>query len=118
MFPRYLFVLFDRGSDAWRPAQHAKGVQRVLGAEAGLPSAVRPGAVEELRTRCDADGVVTVDRRTYVKPGDTVRITEGPFLDFEGICFKSAKDRVSIMLTMFGRPNPVTLRLSEVALVA
>jgi transcriptional antiterminator NusG len=118
MFPRYLFLLLDRESEAWRKAQYAKGVNRLLGAEAGKPSPLRPGTIEELRARCGEDGTMTVDRRVYVKPGDSIRITNGPFKSFEGVCFKSAKDRVSVMLSLFGRPNPITLRLSEVALVA
>ena len=118
MFPRYLFIQADPRDTLWRRAQYAKGVVRLLGSEQGSPAMVRPGAVEALKAQCDEDGAATVDLRVDVKPGSTVKITDGPFVDFQGLCLKSFRDRVQVMLVLFGRPTSVGFRLPQVAVMA
>lgn len=46
--------------------------------------------------------------------GATVRITDGPFASFDGIVHKSARDRVEVLVGIFGRPTLVRLEPQQV----
>ena len=48
--------------------------------------------------------------------GDTVRITEGPLASFTGMVeeIEPEKNRVRVVVSMFGRETPVDLELDQV----
>ncbi len=52
-------------------------------------------------------------------PGDPVKVTAGPFSDFEGIIQKVADDgsKLIIEVTVFGRKTPVELNSNQVELL-
>ncbi|HNX37862.1 MAG TPA: transcription termination/antitermination protein NusG [Candidatus Cloacimonadota bacterium] len=52
-------------------------------------------------------------------PGDPVKVTAGPFSDFEGIIQKVADDgsKLVIEVTVFGRKTPVELNSNQVELI-
>jgi transcriptional antiterminator NusG len=43
--------------------------------------------------------------------GDSVKITDGPFKDFDGIVdgIDEQKGKIKVLVNMFGRETPVTL---------
>ena len=51
--------------------------------------------------------------------GDTVKVTDGPLDGFLGIVdeLEADKDRVRVIVSMFGRETPVDLELDQVELV-
>ena len=52
-------------------------------------------------------------------PGDMVKITAGPFSDFEGIIEKLHDDKVklTVKVTVFGRVTPVEVRTDQIELM-
>ena len=48
--------------------------------------------------------------------GDTVRVTEGPFANFQGVIDEVFPDkgRVRVMVSIFGRETPVELEFIQV----
>lgn len=46
--------------------------------------------------------------------GATVRINDGPFAGFDGIVEKSAKERVDVLVQIFGRDTRVTLEPQQI----
>ena len=52
-------------------------------------------------------------------PGDMVKVTAGPFSDFEGLVQKSTEDgsKLIIDVTVFGRRTPVELNSNQVELI-
>lgn len=52
-------------------------------------------------------------------PGDMVKITTGPFSDFEGVVQKVADDGAKLIIdvTVFGRRTPVELHSNQVELI-
>jgi transcriptional antiterminator NusG len=60
------------------------------------------------------------DAKTFsFMPGDMVKVTTGPFTDFEGIVQKVADDgnKLVIDVTVFGRRTPVELNSNQVELL-
>jgi transcription antitermination factor NusG len=95
LFPGYLFARFD-----WyrmvSKIRYTRGVGRVLGVT-GEPTPVDDSVISLIRSQIGIDGVV----RLALKPGDHVRIIDGPLRDFVGI-FSSVltpADRVRVLLT-------------------
>jgi transcriptional antiterminator NusG len=52
-------------------------------------------------------------------PGDMVKVTAGPFTEFEGLVQKSTEDGTKLVIdvTVFGRRTPVELNANQVELI-
>lgn len=67
-------------------------------------------------------GITDPDRDIKVfsfMPGDMVKVTAGPFSDFEGLVQKSTDDGTKLVIdvTVFGRRTPVELNANQVELI-
>jgi transcriptional antiterminator RfaH len=75
----------------------------------GKPAIIGNDIIETLRQK-ERDNADTPDTELPVKPGDRVRVTDGPFAGLEGIFQNNSKDaRVIILMELLGRENRVTV---------
>ena len=115
LFPRYLFVGFDREAARWRSIQSTQGVSHLI-CNSNEPALLPASVIMELRKREDADGHIRLDLRPLYAPGDKVRVVDGIFGDsfglFEGM---ADRDRVAILLDLLGRKVRVVLDRESVA---
>ncbi len=110
LFPRYLFVALDLRRDRWRSVNGTRGVVSLV-TQDGAPAAVAIGAVEALRASCDDDGVMTFED---LRPGQSVRVTTGPFAEQIGVLERlSGPERVRVLLGMMH--GQVTVDLARCA---
>ena len=103
LFPRYLFIEIDMGTQRWRSIYSTIGVSRLVCAgETPLP--VNQQILATLRDREDDAGFVRLERGPRFRVGEKVQILDGVFADclglYEGI---SDCDRVSVLLDLLGR---------------
>ncbi len=75
-----------------------------------------PLAKEELDTLFERMGGQEPKYKTDIKIGDIVRITDGPFKDFEGRANEvdEEKGKVKTLVSMFGRETPLELDFLQV----
>jgi transcriptional antiterminator RfaH len=107
LFPRYIFVVFDRSRDRWRSINGTLGVERLL-MQAGEPQPVSGNFVENLMAIADAAGHVRFDFQ--LREGQSVKVTAGPFADLIGqLLHLNDNGRVSVLLEILGGKVPVTL---------
>ncbi len=114
LFPNYLFVSFDLEHARWRPIFSTVGVASLIcGGE--IPSRVPDGVVESIR---DAENSGIFDYThavTKLKPGDPVRVANGPFAGLIGqLQSMASRDRVRILLGILGRQTTTVFVLSEI----
>jgi transcriptional antiterminator RfaH len=115
LFPRYLFVSFDRQVHRWRSIQSTIGVSQLV-CNGEEPASVSEGIIAELRLRQDERGFVRLERRSRFAPGDQIRVVEGIFDACLGL-FEDMVDheRVAILLDLLGRKVRVVLHGDAVA---
>ena len=103
LFPRYLFVRADLLRTGRRLISAAPGVVELvsMGSE---PAALADAVIEDIRAREGEDGLIDLEAERALRPGDEVRVCEGPFRDAVGL-FAAAGDseRVFVLLNLLGR---------------
>lgn len=117
LFPRYGFI--QPNSDGqWVPALYEPGVAEIIRSPNGRPLSLPPGEIEKLFAQCARDGVIYPPEPREVARSDHVRVEDGPFHGFSGICQRTSRDRVWIMLSLFGRQSEVPFTRAQVELIA
>jgi transcriptional antiterminator RfaH len=108
LFPRYLFIELTEGEDDFGPIRSTLGVSNML-RFGGKPATIGNEIIETLRQQ-ERDNAETPEPEVPVKPGDRVRVMDGPFAGLEGIFQNNSKDaRVIILMELLGRENRVSV---------
>lgn len=123
LFPPYLFITMrtpdprlEYRDSLWAEISDQDGVDRVMGCRnrSGdmTPLAIPYREMRKIRTMHQAsERKKAADR---FKPGQKVRITEGPFTGFDGVFDKPENERVRVLLSLFGRETFVELNETDV----
>lgn len=102
LFPGYGFVRFAL-SDHWGPVMHTYGLRTLLGACDGhLPIPVPQEVMDRVLRAPMARQIAP-----RVSVGDRVRLLDGAFADYEGLCRMEARKRVMVLLTIMGGEREV-----------
>ncbi len=114
LFPRYLFVAIDRERMAWRPVLSTIGVAGMV-CGGGEPMPVPEGVVALIRERERAGAFDELTPARRLRPGDSVRLREGPFAELVGRLAQSSDDeRVVVLLEFLGRTVKAEFAASSV----
>jgi len=113
LFPRYIFTILDPGRDRWRSINGTFGIDRLI-TYGGEPRPVPYGVVERLLEAADPEGNILFD--FYLREGQSIRVTAGPFADLVGRLERlDDHDRVSVLLEIMGGQVRVSLNQAFVA---
>ncbi|NLG40190.1 MAG: transcription termination/antitermination protein NusG [Chloroflexi bacterium] len=112
VFPGYVLVNMILEEDSWFVVRNTPGVTGFVGM-GDEPTPLRPEEVASILRRMENEAPTF--KVTY-KPGDRVRIVDGPFNDFRGIVDEIYMDRskIRVMVNFFGRETPVELDFLQV----
>ncbi len=114
VFPGYILVEMLMDDETWRVVRETPGVTGFV--SSGDPP--RPVPLEETEVRSILDQMEQEAPRVRVgyQKGQSVRITDGPFLDFIGTVEEVSPDRgkVVVMVSFFGRETPVELDFLQI----
>ena len=108
LFPSYVLVKMIMTDDTWHLVRNVRGVTGFVGSA----NKAIPLSEEEVL----AMGMEKHEIVVRYKVGDHVRIMDGPLASFTGVveAVEPEKNRVSVMVSMFGRETPVELELDQV----
>lgn len=107
-YPGYIMIELELNEDTWFLVRETPGIGDFLGAK-------MPKPMEEHEVSKMLQESMTAEEKPALKidfkKGDSVRIKEGPFENFEGVVEEiiPAKGLVKGVVTIFGRPTEVEL---------
>jgi transcriptional antiterminator NusG len=112
-FPGYILVNMELNDDTWHVV---KETPKVTGFVGGLNPFVIPDEEVNKITKRMVEGAERPRPKVEFEVGETVRVTDGPFLNFSGVVedVKPDKGKLRVMVSIFGRATPVELEFMQV----
>jgi transcriptional antiterminator NusG len=112
VFPGYILVNMILSEESWYVVRNTPGVTGFVGM-GNTPTPLRPEEVAQIIKRMEAEAPRI---KVTFKPGERVRIVDGPFNDFRGTVSEIDMERakVRVMVNFFGRETPVELDFLQV----
>lgn len=112
VFPGYVLVKMIMSDEAWYIIKNVRGVTGFVGSGT-KPTPLTDEEVQQL-------GVEKHEIVVAYSEGDTVKIADGPLTSFTGVVdmVDIEKNKVRVIVSMFGRETPVELELDQVELVS
>src|SRR6201993_519829 len=112
--PGYVLVEMDLDNDLWHVIKNTPRVTGFLGT-GDKPVALSEEEVSSILFRSETAKDKPRIKIKFAK-NESVRITEGPFANFNGVIDEVNEDRetVKVMVTIFGRSTPVKLEFGKV----
>jgi len=110
--PGYVLVQMEMSNQSWNIVRNTPGVTGFVGS-GSKPIPLGEEEINQILTQMTAQ-VPKV--KIGFKPGQSVRVTNGPFTDFVGIVdeISTDKGKVKVLLSLFGRETPVELDFLQV----
>ena len=118
LFPGYILVQMTMDDESWYAVRNTPGVTGFVSTEDEHDKRPKPVPLEDKQIEDILKQVASDPTRVNIglERGETVRITEGPFVDFIGSIndVDEAKGKVRVMVSFFGRETPVELDFLQV----
>ncbi|VBB42188.1 transcription termination factor [uncultured Desulfatiglans sp.] len=113
-YPGYILVQMILSDETWHTVMDTAKVTGFVGG--GIKPSPIPDAEAEVILRQMEEGVSRPKPRFRFEEGDEVRVVDGPFSNFQGIVeeVKPDKEKLRVLITIFGRPTPVELDFIQV----
>lgn len=114
-FPGYVLVQMQMNDATWHLV---RSIPRVMGFIGGTPERPAPISDKEADLILNRlqDAIDKPKPKTLFEPGELVRVSEGPFADFNGVVesVDYEKSRIKVSVMIFGRSTPVELEFGQV----
>ncbi|MBM3942703.1 MAG: transcription termination/antitermination factor NusG [SAR202 cluster bacterium] len=118
LFPGYVLIQMVMDDESWYVVRNTPGVTGFVSTEDEHDKRPKPVPLEDKQLEA-------ILKQTEARPGgvkiglergETVRITEGPFVDFVGSVsdVDESKGKVRVLVSFFGRETPVELDFLQV----
>jgi transcriptional antiterminator NusG len=118
VFPGYILVQMTMDDESWYVVRNTPGVTGFVSAEDELDKRPKPVPLEEQEVEAILKQIESDKPRVRVgySKGQSVRITDGPFVDFMGVVDEVYPDRakVKVLVSFFGRETPVELDFLQI----
>jgi len=112
IFPGYILVEMILTDESWYAVRNTPGVTGFVGM-GRKPTPLRPEEVQKILKRMEEEAPKI---KVTFRPGQRVRIIDGPFTDFVGHVqdIDMDKNKVRVLVSFFGRDTPVELDFLQV----
>jgi transcriptional antiterminator NusG len=112
ILPGYVLIQMKMSDNSWNIVRNTPGVTGFVGS-GSKPVPLREEEVGQILKQMSAEAPKI---KVGFKPGQSVRVTDGPFTDFVGVVdeISPGKGKVKVLLSLFGRETPVELDFLQV----
>ena len=117
-FPGYLLVRLEVNKETRHLLESVNGEISFLGPK-GNPQPLKPEETKRFLGEFDGtDGPLRTTEAEPYKIGDPVKVKDGPFMDFSGLVqeINHDKQKLKVLVSIFGRQTPVELDYLQVEL--
>jgi transcription termination/antitermination protein NusG len=113
-FPGYILIQMDLNNETWHIVKDTPKVTGFVGGGT-TPPTIPDEDVAKITSRM-VEGVEHPKPKVLFEVGETVRVVDGPFLNFTGVVedVKPDKAKLKVMVSIFGRVTPVELEFIQV----
>ena len=113
-FPGYILVNMDLDNQSKYLIENIDGVMSFVGPK-GSPQPVKPEEISRI-IGVSENGEDREMISIPFKVGDSIKIIDGPFLDFSGFVqeVNNEKQKLKVSVSLFGKPTPVELDYLQV----
>ncbi|MDR9501947.1 MAG: transcription termination/antitermination protein NusG [Desulfurivibrionaceae bacterium] len=114
-FPGYILLNVDLNDETWHTVRGTPKVTGFVGNDLH-PEPVSDEEAMKIISRIK-DGALKPKPKVMYEEGDSVRVIDGPFANFQGIVEEVHPDkgRVKVTVSIFGRETPVELEFIQIA---
>ena len=114
-FPGYVLVQMEMDDQTWHLVREIPRVLGFIGGTAEKPAPITDKEATSILRRVE-EGESKPKPKVLFEPGEVVRVTEGPFADFNGVVedVNYEKNRLRVSVLIFGRSTPVELEFGQV----
>lgn len=114
-FPGYVLVRMEMEDETWHLVKDVPKVLGFIGGTADRPAPISDKEADAILQRVQ-EGVEKPRPKVLFDVGEVVRVTDGPFNDFNGVVeeVNFDKNRLLVAVQIFGRSTPVELEFSQV----
>ena len=112
ILPGYVLVEMKMKDETWSLVRNTPGVTGFVGS-GNKPTPLQVDEVDRILKQMEAEAPRV---KPGLRQGQSVRVTDGPFLDFVGLVdeVSQEKGKVKVLLSLFGRETPVELDFLQV----
>jgi len=112
-FPGYILVKMELTDETWHLVKETAKVTGFVGGNTPFP--ISDEEVNKITQRME-EGAEKPRPKVLFEVGETVRVVDGPFLNFSGVVedVKPDKGKLRVTVTIFGRATPVELEFMQV----
>lgn len=114
-FPGYVLVQMEMNDEIWHLVRATPRVLGFIGGTSDRPTPISDKEADNILQRIQ-DGIAKPKPKVLFEPGEVIRVTDGPFADFNGVVeeVNYDKHRMRVAVLIFGRSTPVDLDFSQV----
>lgn len=114
-YPGYVLVQMYMNNDSWHLVKNTSRALGFIGGTADKPLPITDSEARAILQRV-SDGIDKPRPKTLFEVGEAIRVSEGPFADFNGVVEEVDydKNRIKVAVFIFGRSTPVDLEFSQV----
>ncbi|MGL5291839.1 MAG: transcription termination/antitermination protein NusG [Enterovibrio sp.] len=118
-FPGYVLVQMVMNDESWHLVRSIPRVTGFIGGTPDKPAPISDKEADAILNRLEKSSASPVHKTIY-EAGEVVRVTEGPFADFNGTVEEVdyEKSRLKVSVSIFGRATPVELEFSQIEKVS
>ncbi len=113
-FPGYVLINMEMSDEGWHLVKNTPKVTGFVGM-GNKPTPLSQEEVDRIITQVTISAEKPKPKFSF-KPGEQVRIMDGPFSNFTGVVEELNEDKstLKVMVTIFGRATPVELDFLQV----
>lgn len=113
-YPGYIMVQMAVTEETWHTVRNTAKVTGFVGG-GSMPSPIPDEEAERILKQME-EGISKPKPKYFFEEGDEVRVIDGPFNNFQGTVeeVKPDKEKLRVLITIFGRPTPVELEFIQV----